>query len=270
MATKTRAVRKDSAIGGRFYEVDGESYPSVTHILTAISKPALIAWSANTERAAVTEAAADLYGEWCAQIVPPTMPRDAYLATLYARLGLVKAHQKELAKAGEIGTQIHKKIEWAMRTGIGADAGPEPTVSDKAEWGFMAFQDWAKSVSLKPVLIETTVYSKIHGFAGTMDLLGRVHGVLTLIDFKSGRAVYSESFLQSAAYSAALVEMGYVLPSAALIVRLPKNETDPDFEVVTVPDPAALLPVFLATKQLWAWQYAQEEAYRARRAAAVA
>jgi hypothetical protein len=261
----TKPVRKDSAIGGRFYTVEGVDYPSVTHILTAIAKPALIAWSANTERAAVTEAAADLYTEWAKEIVPPVMPRESYVATLMTRLGTVKAHQKELAKAGEIGTQIHQYIEWFMRTAIGAEPGPEPKVCDNALWGFMAFQDWAKSVNLKPVLIEQTIYSKSYGYAGTMDLLARVNGTLTLVDFKSGKAVYPESFLQSAAYSVALGEMGYVLPAEALIVRLPKVDTDPDFEVVTVPPVTELFPVFLAVKELWTWTYANEAAYRERR-----
>lgn len=261
----TKPVRKDSPVGGRFYEVDGERFPSVTHILGCIGKPALIAWSANTERAAVTEAAADLYQEWAAHLVPPVMPRDAYLATLTSRLGQVKAHQKALAKAGDIGTQAHKLIEWTMRTALGADAGPKPQVSDQALWAFMAFEDWAKSVSLKPVLIEQTVYSKTHQYAGTMDLLGRVDGVLTLIDFKTGKGIYPESHLQSAAYQAALIEMGYVSPSAGLIVRLPKVDSDPAFETQAVPPIAELMPVFLAVRELWKWTYANEEAYRARR-----
>jgi hypothetical protein len=266
MAT-TKAVRKDSAIGGRFYEVDGERYPSVTHILGCIGKPALINWAANQERSLVTEAAADLYMEWAAQMVPPQMPRASYVATLLAKLGQTKAHQRELAKAGEVGTQTHKLIEWTMRTALGAQAGPKPVVSDKALWGFMAFEDWAKSVSLKPVLIEQTVYSKVHQFAGTMDLLARVNGVLTLVDFKTGKAIYPEAFLQSAAYQTALIEMGYVAPSAGLIVRLPKVETDPEFETQPVPPAAELMPVFLAVRELWKWSYANEEAYRARREA---
>jgi hypothetical protein len=267
IATATTPIRKDGP-AGRFYQVDGQLLPSVTHILTAIAKPALIAWSANTERAAVTEAAADLYAEYAALLVAPQMPRAAYVATLLSRLGIVKAHQKALAKAGDIGTQTHKLIEWHLRTAIGAVAGPKPVVADPALWAFMAFEDWAKSVSLKPVLIEQTVYSKTHGYAGTMDLLARVHGVLTLIDFKTGKGIYPESFLQSAAYSTALLEMGYVEPSNALIVRLPKVETDPAFEVATVPPAADLLPVFLAVKALWQWSYANEEAYRNRQKAA--
>jgi len=266
-STKTKAVRKDSAISGRFYDVDGELYPSVTHILGAIAKPALIPWAAAQERTLVTDAAADLYVEWLREVVPPQMPRAAYVATLLARLGQVKAHQKELAKAGEIGTQTHKLIEWTMRTAIGADAGPKPLVNEKALWGFMAFEDWAKSVALKPVLIEQTVYSKTHQYAGTMDLLARVNGVLTLVDFKTGKAIYPEAHLQSVAYQAALIEMGYVAPSAGLIVRLPKVDTDPAFEVGTVPPVAELFPVFQAVQALWKWSYAQDAAYRARREA---
>lgn len=265
----TKPVRRDSTVGGRFYEIPGASvpFPSVTHILSAIAKPALIAWSANTERAAVTEAAADLYCEWAAHVVPPVMPRDAYVATLTSRLGQVKAHQKALAKAGDIGSEAHKLIEWTMRDAIGATAGPKPAVSDAALWAFMAFEDWAKSVSLKPVLIEQTVYSMTHQYAGTMDLFGRVNGVLTLIDFKTGKGIYPESHLQNAAYQAAMVEMGYVTPTAGLIVRLPKVDSDPAFETQDVQPVAELMPVFLAVKALWRWTYANEEAYRARRMA---
>jgi hypothetical protein len=267
---KTTITRVDGP-AGRFYQVGDQLLPSVTHILSAVSKPALIYWAANEERKLVAGAAADLYADFAREIVPPVMPREAYLATLGARLGSAKAHQKLLAKAGDIGTEIHKLIEWTMRTATGATAGPKPVVSDAALWGFMAFEDWAKSVSLKPVLIEQTVYSTVHGFAGTMDVLARVHGVLTLLDFKSGKAVYDEAHLQSAAYQTALIEMGYLPPAGgALIVRLPKVETDPAFEVVAVKPMADLFPVFLAVKSLWAWSYANEEAYRSRKKPAAA
>lgn len=267
----TKVARKDSAIGGRFYEVDGEMYPSVTHILgAAIAKPALIAWSANVERAACVEAAADLYTEWAAQIVPPVMPRESYLATLTTRLGTVKAHQKELAKGAEIGTQAHKLIEWTMRTALGAEAGPKPVVSEKALWAFLCWEEWAKRVELKPLLIERTVYSKTHRFAGTLDILARVNGVVTLVDLKTSKGIYPEMFLQVAAYMKAMEEMGYALPASSLIVRLPKLETDAEFEVVETPPADDLFPVFLAARQLWAWSFENDKAYRARRAGAAA
>ena len=45
-------------------------------------------------------------------------------------------------------------------------------------------------------------------------------------------------------------------------MRLPKVQTDPQFEAVAVPPAGPLFPVFLAVKQTWAWWWAQEEAGR--------
>jgi PD-(D/E)XK nuclease superfamily len=248
---------------GRFYNVDGELYPSVTHILSAISKPALVPWAARVEREAVSEAATALYGELSAGGQP--YPASWFAAALAAKLGTVKAHQRTLAKAGDIGTEAHQAIEWLLRTALGAEAGPKPVISAPARIAVAAFKAWALEVQLKPILIERIVYSKTHRYAGTLDLLARVNGVLTTIDFKTGKAVYAEAHLQAAAYGAALLEMGYREPAQSLIVRLPKVAGDPPVEVVPVADPAALLPVFLATRQLWAWQYANDQAFKARK-----
>lgn len=261
-------ARKDGP-AGRFYQIGDQLYPSVTHILSAVSKPALIFWAANEERKLVTDAAADLHAEWCRELVPVQLPRAAYVATLLSRLGPQKAHQRQLAAAGDIGTHTHKLIEWFLRTAIGADAGPEPVVCDAATWGFFAFQDWARSVSFKPVLIEQTVYSQTHGFAGTLDVLARVNGVLTEVSLKTGKAIYGEAHLQSCMYRVALAELGYVVP-ASVIVRVPKVTTDPAFEVAVVPPVADLWPVCQAVQTLWAWQYKQDEAYRARKKTAAA
>lgn len=250
---------------GRFYEVDGQRYPSVTHILTAIHKPALVPWAANQERALVLDAATTLHRELATAPVPSLLSAAWYRAALLARLGPTKAHQRQLALAGDIGTQAHKAIEWLMRTGVGAEAGPRPVVSPAAAIAVAAFEDWAIKVQLKPVLIERTVYSKVHGYAGTMDLLARVHGVLTLVSLKTGKAVYPEAFLQEAAYSVALEEMGYREPTQSIVLRLPKVATDPGFEAVPVPPRADLFPVFLAAKALWTWQYANDAKWRARR-----
>lgn len=263
----TKAVRKDTAFG-RFYRIEDQDLPSVTHILGVIGKPALVNWAANQERTLVTEVAAELYLDLC-KIAQP-MPKAAYITTLQGRIGKTKAHQRELAKAGDIGTQVHALVEWNMRKALGQIVGPEPRVVDDAQWAFMAWQDWAGAVGLKPLFIEQTVFSRTHGYAGTMDLLAEVNGIVTLVDFKTGKAIYPEAFLQNAAYQVALSEMGHAQPAAGLIVRLPKVQTDPQFETQAVPPIAELFDVFLAVKQLWRWSYANEEAYRARVAAAKA
>jgi hypothetical protein len=262
----TPTIERQDGPAGRFYKIGSALYPSVTHILASgFPKPALMYWAASEERKLVSATAADLYADFAKEIVPPQLPRAAYLATLAAKLGPAKAHQKALAKAADLGTEAHQKVEWWLRTQMGVEAGPEPNVRDQAEWAVMAFQDWARAVSLKVLLIERTVYSTVHGFAGTLDLLARVKGVPTCIDLKTSKAIYAESFLQSAAYQTALVEMGYLPPAGGgLIVRLPKIESDPAFEVVPVPPIADLLPTFLAVQQVWRFTYAQDEAFRTR------
>jgi hypothetical protein len=248
---------------GRFYTIDGVRYPSVTTILQAINKPALVPWAANQERAAVMAAAGDLYQAWAAQAVRPPMPRSAFLSTLDVTLGPVRAHQRQLEAAGDIGSETHKLIEWMIRTRLGAEAGPEPIVSTAAQLAFLEFDAWAASVRFKPILIERTVHSVKHGFAGTTDLLARVDGVLMVVDFKTGKAIYPEAQLQVAAYSVAMFEMGY-RPQAALIVRLPKVAGD-SLEVQPVSTVAELFPTFLAVKQLWTWQQQQPRPRSARR-----
>jgi hypothetical protein len=257
-----KAQRRDTR-SGRFYQIDGESYPSVTTILGCIGKPALIQWAANQERTLVTDTAARLYEELAS--IGQAIPRSAFLVTLEGRCGKERAHRRELEKAGDIGTQAHALIEWHLRRDLGLQVGVEPNVCAEALWAFMAFQDWAKSVDLKPKYIEQTVFSSAHRYAGTMDLLAEVNGVLTLADFKTGKSIYGEALLQNVAYRAAVMEMGIARPEAGLIVRLPKVQTDPEFEVKPVPPVDALMPTFLAVRQLWTWYHAQEQAYQASR-----
>lgn len=262
------AIRRDTS-SGRFYEredwvsalTNSHLFPSVTHILSCLAKPGLVTWAANLERELVMTASADLYGD--AACLPTPMTREAYLATLQTRLGLVKAHRRENEKAKEIGTQTHKGIEWAMRKAIGQVPGPEPRLANEAMWAFMAFDDWARDHHVRPVAIEQTVWSQEYGYAGTMDLLAHVDGELALVDFKTGKAIYEEAYLQNAAYQVALAEMGHGAPVKGYIVRLPKNTDDPAFEVALVPPVAEVFPTFLNVCQVWKWWWAADQRSKA-------
>jgi len=259
MATQKRTT----TTSGRFYHIDGQDLPSVTTILGAIAKPALVKWAENTARAATIDAAADLYTDLAKISGPASMSRPAYIATLEGRLGKAKAAERELAKAAEIGSQTHALIEWSLRTSLGQVA-TRPATTPPAEWAFMAFQDWAKSVSLEPIFIEQTVWSHTYGYAGTLDLVAKVNGEITLIDFKTSKGIYAEYDLQSVAYQHALTEMGHGVPAGGgLIVRLPKVETDPGFEVHRCGSVETLLPVFLSVLDVWKWWYAADQASKA-------
>lgn len=257
MTTKTENYK------GRTYHTPDGDFPSVTTILSCVGKPALINWAANVERELVTETAANLYEDLAGT---PKMERATYILTLTNRLGKEKAHQRALTKAGEIGSQVHKLIEWTLRAKLCQKQGPSPAITDKAMWCFSLFEKWAKQVNLKPILMEQTVYSKTHGYAGTLDLLAEVDGELTVVDFKTGKAVYLEAHLQNVAYQYALREMGHGDAEQGVIVRLPKNESDPEPQAVvagTMPDGSlmpsqTLLDVFLGVKQTWEYTQAMD------------
>lgn len=264
MKTPTEVTTKSrkQTRAGRFYDIEGDSFPSVTTILGVISKPALMNWAAKVEREMVLSVSADLYADIAKT---PPMTRVAWLMTMNVRLGKEKASAKELTKAGDIGSQCHALIEWTLKGELMYEAGPSPRISDAAQWAFMSWQDWRRAVNLKPVAVEQVVYSRIHGYAGTLDLLAEVDGVLTVIDWKTGKAVYSESHLQNAAYRQAIREMGHGDPKQGLIVRLPKIESDPFFEVVPAKSEETMFPKFLDAKSVWTWAQEMDAEYQAKK-----
>ena len=253
--------RIDSATGPRFYETpDGARFPSVTSILKAINKPALIDWAASRERALVVQAAADLHEDL--PIGTRKMSRAAYVTTLETRLPRTKAHRSELDAAGDIGSKTHALIEWNLRKELGQVVGAQPVLKDEALFAFSAYQEWRQSVHLCPIAIEQVVWSSEWGYAGTQDLLAEVNGEPTVLDWKTGKAIYPEARLQVAAYAHALVEMGHATwPLRALIVRLPKTVTDPGFEVLSL-DADELVEafrVFLNVLEVWKWMQPAEQ-----------
>jgi len=133
----------------------------------------------------------------------------------------VKAADRERQKAAAIGTAIHAGIGVASPDPAREDAGPTPRLPEGAVWAVESWKDWAKSVALEPLAIERTVYCELCGYAGTLDLYARVGGIPTVIDWKSGKAIYRKAFLQNIAYRHAAERLD-LWSEQGLIVRLPK------------------------------------------------
>src|SRR5262245_53825616 len=172
----------------RFYTIEGYQYPSVTTVLEIINKPALGPWYAKEERRyfeTALRAVADQHA---------TITAGDLMTAVTAAVQGTKAADKEKAKAATIGTAAHALIEWHTRRLLGEDLGPEPTVPDAAQWAVMAWQDWAKDVSFTPLLVEVPVSCRGCGYAGTADWIGKVNGVVTLGDYKTGKAIYPEAY----------------------------------------------------------------------------
>jgi hypothetical protein len=230
----------------RFYPIGGHRFPSVTTILEVIAKPGLGPWYAKEERRIFESAMLEVLAK------PGARDPEYVLAAVVDAVTGVKAAEREKQRAAAIGTAMHAGIEWQLRSRLGQDAGPAPRLPDAAAWAVESWKDWAQQVDLEPLEIERVVACPACGYAGTLDLYARVRGVLTVLDWKSGKAIYPEAFLQNVAYRHAAAREGW--PSAqGLIVRLPKQVDDPAWEVMPVPDSLAL-EEFLAALRLWRWQ----------------
>ena len=234
----------------RFYWIHGRQLPSVTTVLEVIAKPALGPWYAKEERRQLETALLEVL------VQPGPADREAYKAFVLEQLAAaitgVKAADRARERAATIGTAVHAGIEWHLRTQLGEDAGPEPLLPEAAAWAVESWKDWAKSVALEPLALERVVYCEDCGYAGTMDLYARVKGIPTILDWKTGRAIYPEALLQNVAYRHAAARLG--MPAwQGLVVRLPKRLDDPAWEAMTVPA-TITVDEFLAALRLWQWQ----------------
>ncbi|MBX3498092.1 MAG: PD-(D/E)XK nuclease family protein [Alphaproteobacteria bacterium] len=127
--------------------------------------------------------------------------------------------EAEAAKqaAGDKGSRVHLAIERILR---GEEFRIDTKVEDKSrsteeiaaltELSYeellcvKSFIDWRNEVKPEIIANEITVFSEIHGYAGTVDLICRIDGVPYVIDFKTSKNVWKEYELQVSAYRQAL------------------------------------------------------------------
>ena len=238
-------AKQDRYDRARFYTIGGHEYPSVTTILDVLDKPALMWWAANMERRAMETALLDVLTQDGAR------DPEWVLGQMAERLTKAKAFIKEQDKAKAIGTAAHAWCEWRTRQMLGEKVGAEPVIPDAALVAVEAWKEWAAEVAFTPICAERTVYCAGCGYAGTLDWIAKVKGVVTLGDYKTAKAIYPESLLQNVAYRHAAAKCG-LETQQGLVLRLPKTLDDPAFESMVVPN--IPLEDFLAVKRAWAWR----------------
>lgn len=269
------AKRKDSWRGRSYTLPDGTKLKSVTTILNVIGKPALVNWAANVEREAVVEASRLVYE----RLGSNTISSISFEAALLTELTSVKSHRRQMENAAAIGTLVHARIEWELRTAMGVKT-EEPRIPEEhldmktgdrsehpAHVAYRAYKAWADEAQLKPLAIEQQVYSLKYKYAGTMDVYGECYGARTLLDWKTGKSIYDEAKLQNAAYRHAWIEMEQAeAPIVGLIVRLPKMPDDPGFETLPISwdEQERLMITFRAAKYLSDWSDENYAAWKAK------
>lgn len=101
-------------------------------------------WYAKTEREAVLLAVQQQF-DWA-----QGMTGEAFAAQVEKGLSGARAAQRKMEAAGDIGTEIHKMIQWRLRAEMGQSAGPEPVLSPEAWLGFTAWCEWWEKSGIKP------------------------------------------------------------------------------------------------------------------------
>lgn len=244
----------------RFYEIFGQFYPSVTTILSVISKPGLMIWLAKQQQ---------------------------------------KDIDKTTAKALDIGTQAHEAIQALTRQLLGIDT-QIPEIQEESQIAVRAWDQWVCQNDIQFKESEVLVWCTICGYAGTFDFLAgldnnkllkpnklprgyvvgksidksdsfyalrsdkkveSIKGIrdfLLLGDYKTSKALYRDYELQVVAYAHAWLVCQGVLHAQALIpsdymrlclLRLPKKDGEA-VEVKFLDNPPAL-EIFLAVLKVW-------------------
>jgi hypothetical protein len=201
---------------GNFYWVDEKPFVSVTQVLKAIDKPALRYW----------------FGKevYYAMVKDPTLGEKEALSAPY----------KSSDKARMRGSTVHSIVEAYKQSGAVIDNVPE-----ELKGYAKAFYKWIADNEVNVDENEKTVVSKSYGYAGTLDMLMSKGGDKWIIDVKTGKDIYPESFLQLSAYKHALEEDAGLKIERMGVLLLQENGK---YKFAEAED---FFGVFLATKKVW-------------------
>lgn len=204
---------------GRIYKWKGRSFPSSTTICGQLDKSGpLTYWAAGCA------------GDYVIDKVEHTKTLTRSKVIAYAEESK-KKFRSVLKKAGDLGSAVHKAIEFYLK-----NDKAEPKIDDeKVLAGFIAFLEWADQHHLEKPQAEVTVYGK--NYAGTLDCLCILDGVPTILDIKTSKAPrngkpYEEWRLQVASYRAAAIRMKLIeegINVGSGILRPDKETGYPDY-----------------------------------------
>lgn len=209
---------------GHRYELNGEWLTGVTTIIDVRAKDFLKWWT-------VKEMHNYLKTNWNLKKKYTAAEKEQLL------LDGKSAHTRKSKEALVSGKIAHDWIEQYIKLRLGKNESgviAEP-LDEKAKASIAQFLSWERQHEVQWIASELIVASEIHKFAGTIDAIAVVDGVLTIVDFKTSNQTSEDVFLQTAGYWIALDEMmnGEERPKQRLVVRIPKDGKD--FEAMIIP-----------------------------------
>lgn len=232
------------------YSVDGKQVYGVTSITGVLNKPALLYWGVNQ--------AIDFIQ---ANLKPGVSLDEVQIKNLLE--GARIAHTQTKNKAADIGTLIHDWVSDYVSAIVQKKTPPKRPVNKEMKNAIDGFFKWAKENKLVIIKSEQKIYHDKWKYAGTLDLEGMVNGKRTVIDLKTGNALYPEAFLQASAYlKAREQETGKEYPGGVIIVRLSKENPEKHiaaFEVQRDDDVELHFKCFLNCLSIYRWQQSMKK-----------
>jgi len=144
---------------------------------------------------------------------------------------------------------IHDYLRWRF-TGEGAP--PRLPVNEQARRACQAALEWVENHHVEPREMESRIYSRCYGYAGTLDQVARVNGRLAILDWKTSGGIYPEYRLQLAAYKQAYEEMHDDVPGLhRWIVRLGKDDGALEAQQLPHKSQTDELAAFLGAMRIW-------------------
>lgn len=133
-----------------------------------------------------------------------------------------------------IGTLAHDMVLNHLKHGIVNTDDYSANQITQAENCLLSYHNWEKGKVIEPIMLEVPLISEVYKFGGTMDFFGKIDGVITLNDFKTGKGIYDEYFIQVAGGYLILLEENGQKVEAIQILNIPRSE-DESFQVKPLP-----------------------------------
>jgi len=115
---------------------------------------------------------------------------------------------KRKEEAAGNGTIVHDFAQAWARFKLGLQAQPkiDPAWNEQIINGINAFIDWQKTHKVEFLVAERVIYSRQHNFVGFTDVIAKVDGLLSVVDYKTSKDVYSDQRYQLSGYWGAYEE----------------------------------------------------------------
>jgi hypothetical protein len=198
-----------------YMTADGKRVPSVTTVLSELAKPALIHWAWN--------------------------------------LGIkgldYKVFRDELA---DVGSLAHRIILGDMKNETFVPDGDYTANQiNLAENCFLKYLEWKRQHKVEPICVEEPLVSELYAYGGTPDFFGSVDDHLTLMDFKTGKALYDEHWYQIGALAQLIREKFNIVSIADFrLLNIGRDESE-KFEEKQKSSVSKEFDLFLSTLRIY-------------------